>query len=174
MGKDEKKNSSFYRNDFLLRLFPHCAGDCRFLRCCFNFMVFTDAILVNVKHYIHYRLFDRGLGTLSIISITGFLIGVWAAKIAEESWGYDPGRVNWDEVIGMFITVIAIPKHWVIYGCGFFIFRLFDIIKPFPVNKMEKLPGGLGIMSDDVIAGIYANIVTQIIFRFIVKLPVTF
>jgi len=112
--------------------------------------------------------------TLSIISITGFLIGVWAAKIAEESWGHDPGQVNWDEVIGMFITVIAIPKHWVIYGCGFFIFRLFDIIKPFPVNKMEKLPGGLGIMSDDVIAGIYANIITQIIFRFIVKLPVTF
>jgi len=112
--------------------------------------------------------------TLSIISITGFLIGVWAANIAEESWGHDPGRVNWDEVIGMFITIIVLPKHWVIYGCGFFIFRFFDIIKPFPVNKMEKLPGGLGIMSDDVMAGIYANIVTQIIFRFIVKLPVTF
>jgi len=112
--------------------------------------------------------------SLSIISIVGFIIGIWASNIAEENWGHDPGRVNWDEVVGMIITVITLPKHWIIYVCGFFAFRFFDVIKPFPVNRMEKLPAGLGIMSDDVVAGIYANVVLQIVFRFIVKLPVTF
>ena len=111
---------------------------------------------------------------LSIIAFVGFFIGVWASNIAEEFWGHDPGRVNWDEVIGMIITIIALPKHWIIYMCGFFVFRLFDVINPFPVNKLEKLPAGLGIMSDDVLAGIYANIVLQIVFRFIIKLPNTF
>lgn len=111
--------------------------------------------------------------SLSIISIVGFIIGVWASNIAEEYWGHDPGRVNWDEVIGMIITVITLPKHWIIYVCGFFVFRFFDVLKPYPVNKLEKLPRGLGIMSDDVLAGIYANVVLQIVFRFVVKLPIT-
>ncbi|MBN2413801.1 phosphatidylglycerophosphatase A [candidate division KSB1 bacterium] len=112
--------------------------------------------------------------SLSIISIVGFIIGVWASNIAEEHWGHDPGRVNWDEVVGMIITIIALPKNWIIYVCAFFVFRLFDVVKPYPVNKTEKLPAGLGIMSDDVVAGIFANVVLQIVFRFIVKLPFTF
>ncbi len=106
--------------------------------------------------------------TLVIASAIFFVIGVWASDIAETEWGKDPGKVNWDEVVGMMITVIALPaKHWIIYVAAFFAFRIFDIIKPFPVNRMEKIKGGMGIMADDVMAGIYSNLVLQIIFRFI-------
>lgn len=98
----------------------------------------------------------------SHIIISFFFIGVWAAAVCEKQWGHDPGRVNWDEVVGLMISVLALPKTWPIFVAAFVLFRFFDIVKPFPVNRAEKLPGGWGIMMDDVIAGIYANIVLQI------------
>jgi phosphatidylglycerophosphatase A len=94
-----------------------------------------------------------------------FFIGVWAAAVCEKQWGHDPGRVNWDEVVGMMISVLALPKTWPIYAAAFVLFRIFDIVKPFPVDRAERLPGGWGIMMDDVIAGIYANIALQIGLR---------
>jgi phosphatidylglycerophosphatase A len=99
-----------------------------------------------------------------------FLVGVWTATIAEETWGHDAGRINYDEVVGMAVTVIAVPKHYLVYIVSFFVFRLFDIVKPFPVNVSQKLPGGWGVMIDDVLAGIYGNILVQIIFRLVYKL----
>jgi phosphatidylglycerophosphatase A len=94
-----------------------------------------------------------------------FFIGVWVAAVCEKQWGHDPGRVNWDEVVGMMISVLALPKTWPIYAAAFVLSRLFDIVKPFPANCAETLPGGWGIMMDDVIAGIYANIALQIGLR---------
>ncbi len=106
-----------------------------------------------------------------VVIIVCFFSGVWAAGVAEQDWGTDPGRVNWDEVAGMLMTLLFLPKHWLIYVAGFLVFRFFDVVKPFPVNRMEKLPGGWGIMADDIAAGLYSNIVLQIVFRLIVKLP---
>ncbi|MDZ7371569.1 MAG: phosphatidylglycerophosphatase A [candidate division KSB1 bacterium] len=94
-----------------------------------------------------------------------FFIGVWAATLCENRWGADPGRVNWDEAVGMMISIIALPKTAVIYGGAFLLFRLFDVVKPFPVNRAERFPGGWGIMIDDVIAGFYTNIVLQLFIR---------
>ncbi|HPG41358.1 MAG TPA: phosphatidylglycerophosphatase A [bacterium] len=108
---------------------------------------------------------------LGSVFIASYFVGVWASGIAEKAWGVDPGRVNWDEVAGMMITLLFLPKHWIIYAAGFLAFRFFDVLKPWPVNVMEKLPGGWGIMSDDVMAGIYSNIVLQILFRLLIKLP---
>jgi phosphatidylglycerophosphatase A len=71
-----------------------------------------------------------------------YFIGVWVSGIAENAWGHDPGKVNWDEVAGMLVTLLFLPKHWMIYVAGFLAFRFFDVVKPFPVNRMEKLPGG--------------------------------
>lgn len=96
-----------------------------------------------------------------------FFIGVWAATLCENRWGADPGRVNWDEAVGMMISIIALPKTPAIYGGAFLIFRLFDVLKPFPVNRAERLPAGWGIMIDDVIAGLYTNIVLQILLRLV-------
>lgn len=98
----------------------------------------------------------------SHIIVFFFFIGVWAAAVCEKRWGSDPGRVNWDESVGMMIAVIALPKTLPMYAAAFVLFRLFDIVKPFPVNRAEKLPGGWGIMIDDVIAGIYTNLAAQI------------
>ena len=104
---------------------------------------------------------------LSAAAITGFFLGVWVSRLAEAKWGHDAGRINWDEVIGMLISVIALPKTWIVYLAAFLLFRLFDIVKPFPANRSQKLPGGWGIMTDDVIAAVYCNLTLQIVFRVI-------
>lgn len=100
-------------------------------------------------------------------SILFFIIGGWCATQAEDAWGHDAGKINWDEVVGQMITVIALPKTLTIYVAAFFAFRLFDIIKPPPVRHLESMPKGWGVMIDDVAAGIYANILLQIIFRIV-------
>lgn len=104
---------------------------------------------------------------LVLASLLFFMIGVWASTVCEQDWGHDPGKVVWDEVVGIMVTVILLPKHWIIYVAAFALFRLFDITKPFPINKSQNLTRGWGVMVDDVIAGIFANIILQIVFRLI-------
>ncbi|MBN1559222.1 phosphatidylglycerophosphatase A [candidate division KSB1 bacterium] len=106
--------------------------------------------------------------SLFTLTVTGFLFfgaGVWASTICEREWGHDAGRIVWDEVLGMMISIAALPKKWVIYVAAFFLFRLFDIVKPFPANVSQRLPKGWGVMVDDVIAALYTNIVLQIVFK---------
>jgi len=107
--------------------------------------------------------------TLFFSSVIFFFIGVWVSTEAEKKWGHDAGRINWDEVVGMMVTVLALPKVWFIYVVGFLLFRLFDVVKPYPANASQALPRGWGIMVDDVIAGIYSNIILQIVFRLILN-----
>lgn len=102
------------------------------------------------------------------VAIAGFFIGVWASQQAENVWGHDAGRINWDEVIGMLVSIIALPKTWIVYLAAFMLFRLLDIVKPFPANASQKLPGGWGVMTDDVIAAVYCNLALQIVFRLII------
>ena len=88
-----------------------------------------------------------------------FAAGVWAANIAERHFGgIDPGPVVIDEVVGMLITLAFIPIGVSGALVGFLLFRIFDIIKPYPADKLENLHGGLGVMADDAMAGVYANI----------------
>ena len=69
----------------------------------------------------------------------------------------DPGAIVWDEFVGMWITLIFVPEGWYFLILGFLLFRLFDIVKPWPVNYLDRqISGGLGIMVDDVAAGLYA------------------
>jgi len=69
-----------------------------------------------------------------------------------------------DEVLGMFLSLLGLPFGPVVAVVGFLLFRLFDIVKPYPAKALEHLPGGLGIMADDVAAGIYANLLLRIGF----------
>lgn len=97
----------------------------------------------------------------AIIFIIG--IGIWSAGRAEhDSRIVDPSFVVIDEVAGQLITLFLIPLTWTNLVLGFVIFRAFDIIKPFPARRAEKLPGGWGIMLDDVLAGIYGNLLLQL------------
>ncbi len=81
----------------------------------------------------------------------------------ERQEGSDPGKVVVDELVGQGIAILLIPKTILFYLIAFILFRIFDILKPFPVKQIESLPRGWGIMSDDVMAGIYANIILHII-----------
>jgi phosphatidylglycerophosphatase A len=96
---------------------------------------------------------------VAIVCVTA--AGIWAATRAEKLFGRkDPGRVIVDEIAGQLITFLFIPlavglKWWMLL-LGFLLFRLFDIWKPYPIRHLEALESGLGIMADDVLAGIYA------------------
>lgn len=88
----------------------------------------------------------------------------WISTLAEGFLGKkDPQVIVIDEVAGMLVTLAFLPVSWKLVAAGFFLFRLFDIWKPFPLRLIQdRLPGGWGVVGDDVVAGIYANIVLQI------------
>jgi phosphatidylglycerophosphatase A len=104
-----------------------------------------------------------------LIIITTIALGVWAASHTERILRIkDPGKVVIDEVAGQLIALLAIPTvidqlWWVWLALAFLLFRFFDIVKPYPARKLESLPGGLGIMADDLIAGVYSAIVVAVV-----------
>jgi phosphatidylglycerophosphatase A len=113
---------------------------------------------------------EIGLGRGALICATLLLLapGIWAAGATARHVGRkDPGIVVVDEVLGMWLTLWVAPAlNWKTVGLGLALFRLFDIWKPWPVRKLEQLPGGVGIVADDLAAGIYAAIILYIGTRF--------
>jgi phosphatidylglycerophosphatase A len=106
---------------------------------------------------------DRPLALL-LTAVALLALGAPASTRAEKIHGEkDPGRVTIDEFVGMLIAFLWLPITWVSVVSVFVLFRLFDIWKPFPANRCERLGGGLGIMADDVVAGIYANVAFRIL-----------
>ena len=100
---------------------------------------------------------------LAGVCVTFYFLGVWSAGVCESVWGHDPGRVVIDEVVGMLVTLFFVPLTAITVLPGFLLFMAFDIFKPQPVRWTDKnLPGGWGVMTDDVIAGVCANICLQI------------
>jgi phosphatidylglycerophosphatase A len=108
----------------------------------------------------------RGLGASpmvdAVLIVALFLAGTWSGTLAERHFGgTDPGAGVIDEVVGMLVTLWALPATWLIAGIAFFLFRFLDIVKPWPAGRLELLHGGLGMMSDDVMAAIYGNLVLR-------------
>ncbi len=92
-----------------------------------------------------------------------FVVGCWSGSVAERHFGRtDPGQVVIDEVVGILITLFLNPVGWRGALAGFLLFRASDIIKPFPANRLERLPGGVGVMADDAMAAIYANLALRL------------
>lgn len=88
--------------------------------------------------------------------------GAVAAGILERRLGvHDPSEVVIDEVAGFLVTMFLVPPSIVTVACGFLLFRIFDIIKPWPAGPAEKIRGGWGIMADDLICGLFANLILQ-------------
>jgi phosphatidylglycerophosphatase A len=106
-----------------------------------------------------------GSTTLELALIVFLLaIGVWSADVAERHFGrVDPGPVVLDEVAGMLITLALIPVTLTGAIVGFLLFRVLDVIKPWPANRMEALPGGLGVMADDAMAAVYGNVIMRLL-----------
>jgi phosphatidylglycerophosphatase A len=114
-------------------------------------------------HILHPSPIALAIGT-TIAAIVVISIGIPAATIvARESGREDPGHVVIDEVAGQLIALIAIPADWQHAAISLLLFRAFDILKPPPIRQLERLPGGTGIMLDDVAAGLFALAVAQII-----------
>ncbi|MCM1076862.1 MAG: phosphatidylglycerophosphatase A [Bacteroides sp.] len=117
------------------------------------------------------------LATLGLI-VVFTLLGIWSAGIAERYWGPDPSRVVMDETVGQWITMLPLSIYasgpaalssgsfWVWTLVSLILFRFFDIVKPLGVRKMEDLPGGTGVMADDILAGIYGACVLFIAMYF--------
>ena len=106
---------------------------------------------------------------LAMIVVTA--IGVPAStKVAIEAGRKDPGFVVIDEVAGQLFALLALSQTWVHGLLALVLFRLFDIFKPWPIRKVEKLEGGWGIMMDDVLAGFFAHLVVQVLLVFVPRL----
>ena len=99
------------------------------------------------------------------------VVGTWAAHHAEAViGGKDPGAIVIDEVAGMALSVLVFPLTVPVLGTGFLLFRLFDIAKPFPARGSQRIGGGVGVMIDDLIAGVYA-LATVALLRWLVRWP---
>jgi phosphatidylglycerophosphatase A len=97
-----------------------------------------------------------------VLGLAGIYI---CGKAAEDVGVHDHPAIVWDEFIGFFITMFMVPVSWQSIFVGFILFRVFDILKPWPISFIDKkMTGGLGIMLDDVLAGIFALIIMQLIF----------
>ena len=107
----------------------------------------------------------RATGSPAVeVSVIGavFAIGIWSGTVAEHHFGgIDPGPVVIDEVFGMLITLALLPVTATGALVGFAVFRVLDVVKPWPSAGFEKLPGGLGVMADDGMAAVYGNLVMR-------------
>lgn len=102
-----------------------------------------------------------------VLIIVATAIGIPAATLEARGCGKkDPSHVVIDEVAGLLVTFIACPIHWKPLLAGFILFRAFDVVKPPPIRRLEKLPDGTGIVVDDLGAGIYGLIVLQLLLHF--------
>ncbi|RPI51719.1 MAG: phosphatidylglycerophosphatase A [Acidobacteria bacterium] len=104
---------------------------------------------------------------LELLLIAGlFVAGVVFTRPCEEDLQCkDPGPIVIDEVMGMLITVFMIPVGWAGLLVGFLLFRALDIVKPFPARQLERLHGGLGVMADDAMVAVYANLLLRVAYQ---------
>jgi phosphatidylglycerophosphatase A len=107
----------------------------------------------------------RSTGSISVelaAIVLIFVVGIWAGTQAEHHFGgIDPGPIVIDEVVGMLITLALLPVNTTGAVVGFLVFRVLDVVKPWPSARFEKLPGGLGVMADDGMAALYGNLLMR-------------
>ncbi|MFA5059896.1 MAG: phosphatidylglycerophosphatase A [Candidatus Omnitrophota bacterium] len=131
---------------FYMGYFPGAPGSMASIAGVLIFMILFDSIVL-------YLL------CLSVVMAAG----IWASGKMEKLAGKkDPSCVVIDEVAGILIAFFLLPAQWPVIITAFFVFRAFDMFKIYPINRFEKLPGSWGIMMDDVVAGLYTNIVVHV------------
>ena len=107
-----------------------------------------------------YAVRSTGSASVEVLAIVVlFAIGIWSGTVAEQHFsGVDPAPVVLDEVVGMLITLAFLPVSVTGAIVGFIVFRVLDVVKPWPSARFERLPGGLGVMADDGMAALYGNL----------------
>ena len=122
---------------------------------------------------VYYFLSNISSPIYEITLIGFFFLSVWISENAEIFFGKkDDQRIVIDEIMGFLITMLWVSKTAILMVIGFFLFRFFDILKPFPIRRLEKkLKGGYGVVLDDVLAGVYANIALHVITHYFTLSP---
>ena len=122
----------------------------------------TAGSVVGLALYVVLRWFDSTAAEASAL-VASLVIGMWAAGAVEKELGKDPGPVVIDEVHGMLVTVAFLDVTPLGAFVGFVLFRVYDVIKPFPAGRLEHLHGGPGIMLDDLMAGVYGHLTLRLL-----------
>jgi phosphatidylglycerophosphatase A len=101
-----------------------------------------------------------------LLTLLIILVGTWSSYKVESEWGKDSNKVVIDEVAGMCVSLLFLPVTWQVCLMALILFRFFDIAKPLLIRRMERLPGGVGVMADDILAGVYSNVMLSILVHF--------
>lgn len=118
-----------------------------------------------VAWFVQQGLPEQFLSLLILVILLSLILGIWACNQLRDEWGEDPSRVVIDESLGMWISLLFIPPAWEYYLAAFILFRFFDIAKPLGIRTIDqKLKGPLGVMLDDVLAGVYSLIILQLAY----------
>ena len=112
--------------------------------------------------------YSTSLSGYILVTLVASIVGIWlCGKTAKDMMVHDDSSIVWDEIAGLLITMIAVPLSWQTLLLGFVLFRLFDILKPWPISYLDaRVHGGFGIMIDDVLAGFFALILMHLTLYF--------
>ena len=130
-----------------------------------GYLPIAPGTLGSLSALILYYFVCRDAVVMAVAILVVIVLGFITAGKVEKMFGEkDPGEIVIDELAGMLIALYRIPPTMGYVVTGFLLFRFFDIVKPKPIKDLEKLKGSLGIMSDDIVAGIYANVLLQVVY----------
>jgi len=125
----------------------------------------TLGTLITIPIYYFLSTIQTPIYEVTLVAF--FFLSLWVSEKAEIFFGKkDDPRIVIDEMMGFLITMLWVPKTALFIIIGFFLFRFFDIVKPPPIRLVERAQGGFGVVLDDVVAGVYSNIILQIISYF--------
>lgn len=127
------------------------AGTVAALFCCILWYVFKGT--------------ETGLLFQAVLLILLFFVGVASANVVEKAWGKDSNRVVIDEFHGMLLALFLVPLDWRYFLAASLLFRFFDIAKPLAIRRMEAFTGGWGVMMDDLLAGLYSNLLLHAVLK---------
>ena len=128
-----------------------------------GFLVKGGGTAAAVVFCIAWYFFPLGYVYQALLLVALLAVGIWSATKMETIWEHDSNKIVIDEVAGMMITLIFLPHNGVYIITGCVLFRFFDIVKPLGIKAAESLPRGIGVMADDVLAGIYAQLIVRAI-----------
>jgi len=124
-----------------------------------GYVPFAPGTLGSAVGLLLWAVLPASAAAQAVAIVALFVLGSWSGSVAERHFGRtDPGQVVVDEVMGMLITLFLNPVGWMGAFVAFLFFRVADVIKPYPANRFEHLPGGVGVMADDGMAAVYANL----------------
>ncbi|MDA1127291.1 MAG: phosphatidylglycerophosphatase A [Chloroflexi bacterium] len=128
---------------------------------------FAPATVASLAAVLIYRFspLEEDSAGLFLLCGLGFLAGIWACQTLITDQDHDPSRAVWDEFIGLWVTCLFLPKTLPWLAAAFVLFRVLDILKPWPIRRFERLPGGLGIMADDLAAGAVGAVGLNLVYR---------